>query len=156
MKPGRRPLGLQLASTSKVVSRAFNDVLHETGGSIPIWLILRALRDGRHRAQRELAQSIAIEGPTLTKHLDNLERAGFVKRIRDPNDRRNVQVELTEAGSGKHDELLRAVIAFDRRLRLGFDEQELEILALALDRLQENVRGPEKIPEDARARRGRR
>jgi MarR family transcriptional regulator for hemolysin len=110
---------------------------------------LRALRDAEHRSQRELARSVGIEGSTLTTHLDNLEHAGLVRRIRDSSDRRTIHVELTEAGNEKYDELLRAVIAFDRRLRAGFDEQELEILGRALDRLQENVRGREESPGDA-------
>jgi MarR family transcriptional regulator for hemolysin len=135
--------------TSKFLSRAFDEALSQSGGSIPIWLILRALRDAEHRAQRELARSVGIEGSTLTTHLDNLEHAGLVRRIRDSSDRRTIHVELTEAGNEKYDELLRAVIAFDRRLRAGFDEQELEILGRALDRLQENVRGREESPGDA-------
>jgi MarR family transcriptional regulator for hemolysin len=130
---------MQLAFASKLVSRAFNDALGQAGGSLPAWLILRALKGGSHGAQRELAASIGIQGPTLTKHLDNLDRDGLIRRIRDERDRRNVQIELTEAGAAKFDELLRAAMGFDRRLRAGFTEQELDALALQLQRLQSNV-----------------
>ena len=105
-----------------------------------MWLILRTLRSGAHRAQTEIAASIGIQGPTLTRHLDNLDRDGLIKRVRDERDRRNVQIELTKAGEAKFDELLRAATTFDRRLRAGFTEEELDELGLQLQRLQANVR----------------
>ena len=44
---------LQLASTSKAVSRAFNDRLAEAGGSVPTWLILSSLKGDAWRTQLE-------------------------------------------------------------------------------------------------------
>jgi len=134
-----QPLGLQLALVSKAVSRAFNEALEQAGGSLPAWLILTTLRDGARGSQREIAQRIGIKGPTLTIHLDKLERAGLVVRARDPQDRRNSQVELTRAGEDAHTRLLRAVIAFNRRLRAGLSEEEIRLLRGLLTRLQANV-----------------
>src|ERR671931_880936 len=114
MEPGGPPVGLHLAATAKAVSRAFNAALAEAGGSLPVWLILTSLRGEQWRTQHELARSLGIEGPTLTRHLDGLERAGLVERRRDPADRRAVQVELTDAGERVHAELLKAVISFNR------------------------------------------
>jgi MarR family transcriptional regulator for hemolysin len=95
------------------------------------------------RAQQELARAIGIEGPTLTHHLDALEEAGLVVRTRDPNDRRAVRVELTDAGREKHAELLQAVIAFNRRLRSNLDEPEIQELRDLLARLERNVASDE-------------
>jgi MarR family transcriptional regulator for hemolysin len=140
MRPDGPPIGRQLASTAKAVSRAFNDALAEAGGTLPIWLVLSTLRDGRWRTQHELARAVGIEGPTLTRHLDGLERAGLVVRRRDPGDRRAVQVELTDAGHATHDRLLTSVIAFNRRLRAGLSEEDVERLRTILARLEANVR----------------
>ena len=98
MRPKGVPIGLQLARTSKVVSRAFNDALTAAGGSLPVWLILSALRGGPPASQQRLAATVGIEGPTLTRHLDGLEAAGLVRRIPHPDDRRAFQVEPTAAG----------------------------------------------------------
>src|SRR6476620_1527725 len=138
MRPDGPPLGLLLASTSKAVGRAFNGALAEGGGSIPIWLILNALKSGRQRSQLELARAVGIEGPTLTRHLDGMERAGLVMRRRAADDRRAIQVELTERGEELHGELLTAVIAFNRKLRRGLGDAELDQLRATLDRLAEN------------------
>lgn len=139
MRPEVTPIGLQLAHTSKAVSRAFADALEAAGGSLPTWLILTHLIAGDWPAQRRLANALGIEGPTLTHHLDALEEAGLVARRPAAGDRRAVQVELTEAGRKKHAELLGAVRAFDERLRAGFAQAELDELRALLTRLEQNL-----------------
>ena len=140
MKPDGTPIGLQLARSAKAVSRAFNEALAEVGGSVPTWLILTSLKGEEWPAQLELARALDIEGPTLTRHLDGLEKAGLVIRRRDPTNRRAIRVELTQAGDTKHAELLQAVIAFNRKLRSGLSETEIAELRELLVRLERNVR----------------
>ena len=139
-RPDGPPIGLQLATTSKLVGRAFNRALGESGGSVPVWLILSSLKGERWRTQQDLARAVGIEGPTLTRHVDALERDGLVTRQRDTGDRRAVRVELTAAGEALHADLLRAVIAFNRRLRRGLAEDDVAQLHELLDRLASNVR----------------
>jgi MarR family transcriptional regulator, transcriptional regulator for hemolysin len=134
-------MGRQLHLTAKTVGQAFNAALGEAGGSIPTWLILSALEWDEWHTQHELADALGIEGPTLTRHLDGLERAGLVVRVRDTTDRRAVRLEVTEAGRELHQQLLKAAKAFDRRLRAGFSEEELDGLRAPLQRLEENA-GP--------------
>jgi MarR family transcriptional regulator for hemolysin len=141
MRPDGPPIGLLLATTSKAVGRAFNDALAAQGGSIPIWLILNALKSGRRRTQLELARNVGIEGPTMTRHLDGLEQSGLVERKRDPVDRRAVQVQLTRAGHTLHGRLLKAVIAFNQQLRTGLTGDDVETLRRVLGRLRDNVSG---------------
>ena len=133
------PLGLLLATTSKAVGRAFNDALAERGGSIPIWLILNALKSDARRTQLELASAVGIEGPTLTRHLDGMEEAGLVRRQRGTLDRRAVQVELTRAGHALHRRLLKAVIDFNQQLRAGLTGDDEATLRRLLAQLQDNV-----------------
>jgi len=140
MKPATTPIGLQLANTSKAVSRAFNDRLADAGGSVPIWLILSSLKANERRTQLELARAVGIEGPTLTRHLDGLEENGVVRRVRDGGDRRAVRVELTDEGERLFQTLRQAVIAFNRALTDGVADDELERLRTALARLEQNVR----------------
>ena len=42
-----------------------------------MWLVLVSLKRQRHGAQRELADAVGIEGPTLTHHLNRMETAGL-------------------------------------------------------------------------------
>ena len=139
VRPDGPPLGLLLATTSKAVGRAFNSTLADSGGSIPIWLILNALKSEPSRTQLDLARAVGIEGPTLTRHLDGIEQAGLVKRQRGTPDRRAVQVELTRAGHALHGRLLKAVIGFNQQLRAGLSAEDVETLRRLLLHLHENV-----------------
>ena len=137
--PATEPIGLHLARTAKAMNRALDDALAEAGGSLPVWLILVSLKGRHHGAQRELAGELGIEGPTLTHHLNKMESAGLVRRQRDPRDRRAHFVELTAAGDAMFSGLRETVIAFDRRVRTGFTDDEIAVLGHALDRLRANV-----------------
>src|SRR6202011_3169866 len=114
--PVERPIGLQVARTAKALNRAFDQALVAAGGSLPVWLVLVSLKARRHSMQRELADAVGIEGPTLTHHLNRMESAGLITRRRDPDNRRVHRVELTEEGEALFGRLLQSVAAFDRRL----------------------------------------
>jgi MarR family transcriptional regulator, transcriptional regulator for hemolysin len=138
-RPREEPIGLYVNRTAKAVSRAFDDALAAAGGTLPTWLILVSLKSRTWGTQRELARALGIEGPTLTHHLDALERAGLVTRTRDPANRRVQRMELTEAGNAAFDRMRKAAMAFDTRLRSGLDEQEVKRLRELLAHLHTNV-----------------
>ena len=135
------PIGLHLARVAKLASRAFDDALAEVGGSLPMWLILVSLKSQRHGAQRELAEAVGIEGPTLTHHLNRMETAGLVTRTRDAENRRIHRVDLTKEGEAMFQRLLATVVAFDKRLRAGFSKNDIAALNGFLERLRANVTG---------------
>jgi MarR family transcriptional regulator for hemolysin len=139
--PEVEPIGLEVARTAKVLSRAFDDGLAAAGGSLPTWLVLVSLMAGRHGSQRDLADAVGIEGATLTHHLNRMEAAGLVTRRRDPGNRRVHQVELTPDGEATFRSLRGHVADFDRQLRAGFTNDELVQLRGFLDRLRANVKG---------------
>jgi MarR family transcriptional regulator, transcriptional regulator for hemolysin len=138
-RPAQQPLGLHLARVSRTVSRAFDDVLAEAGGSLPVWLVLISLKSGQLASQRELAEAVGIQGATLTHHLNAMESAGLVTRRRDPANRRLHLVELTPAGDELFFRLRDAATAFDQRLRTGFSDTETSQLKTLLARLRDNV-----------------
>ena len=140
-RPVHQPLGLHLTRISRTVSRAFDDTLAEAGGSLPAWLVLISLKSRQLASQRELAEAVGIQGATLTHHLDAMESAGLVTRRRDPANRRLHLVELTPAGEALFLRLRGAAMAFDKRLRAGFSEGEVNQLEALLTRLRDNVSG---------------
>ena len=60
--------------------------------------VLEALHHIGPLCQSELAQKLLKSGGNLTLVVDNLEKAGYVLRERDPADRRFVVVKLTAKG----------------------------------------------------------
>jgi MarR family transcriptional regulator, transcriptional regulator for hemolysin len=138
-KPAGRPIGLTLARTAKIVSRAFDDTLAAAGGSTPVWLILISLKTRPDSNQRELAEAVGVQGATLTHHLNAMEADGLITRRRDPANRRVHQVGLTDRGEALFHRLASAARAHDQRLRAGFDAEEIAVLERLLDRLRGNV-----------------
>lgn len=63
--------------------------------ALPLVLIGRMEADPRQNA---LAEAVGIEGPSLVRLLDQLEKAGLVLRKEDPLDRRAKVLSLTPAG----------------------------------------------------------
>lgn len=133
------PVGFLLAQTAKTTARAFDAALQERGGSLPMWLILKALMQGGHGTQAELAAAVGVQGPTLTHHLNGMEKDGLLIRSPLPDNRRVHQVALTEAGRALFFKLRQAAMAYDARLRDGIDEADLEVFRAVLQRMTANV-----------------
>ena len=139
MRPASLPTGLHLARASRLVSRAFNDVLSEAGGSLPVWLVLLNLKTRPTANQRELAEAVGIREATLTHHLNAMETDGLLTRRRDEDNRRIHVVELTDVGEAAFLRLRDAALGFDRRLRRGITAEELASLEGLLGRLAANI-----------------
>jgi len=71
----------------------------------------------------------------ITSRLDRLERRGYVKRHRDPDDRRGVLVELTDAGRDVLDHAVSANTGGEKELLAGLTKQEQKALAALLKKL---------------------
>jgi len=63
--------------------------------------VLEALYHLGSMTQGEVGSKILKSTSNITTVIDNLERAGLVRRERDAQDRRVIHIHLTEAGSGK-------------------------------------------------------
>ncbi|MBO0772277.1 MAG: winged helix-turn-helix transcriptional regulator [Actinobacteria bacterium] len=139
--PASPPVGLRLSRVARSVSRAFDDALAGAGGSLPVWLVMISLKSRKVGNQRELADAVGIREATLTHHLNAMDAQGLVTRRRDPANRRVHLVELTEQGEAAFGRLREAAAGFDRRLRQGFSDGELDQLAGLLERLERNAAG---------------
>ena len=59
-----------------------------------LWLV----REQPGLSLRELAAQERISAPALSGHVDRLEKAGLIERVRSDEDRRRVGLALTDAG----------------------------------------------------------
>jgi MarR family transcriptional regulator, transcriptional regulator for hemolysin len=138
-RPAQPPIGLQLTSTARAVSRAFDAALTAAGGSLPTWLVLLSLKTRSVANQRELAAAVGIQGATLTHHLNGMESDGLLTRRRDPTNRRVHLVELTDHGEAMFHRLRRVAVNHDHRLRAGIADHELDLVRNVLARMLANV-----------------
>jgi len=89
----------------------------------------------------ELAAQEHLSSPTLVAHIDKLESAGYVERARsDPNDRRRVDLRLTDMGTASL-QMLRERRTNWLATRLeGLSPDERVALAKAVEPLQHLAR----------------
>jgi DNA-binding MarR family transcriptional regulator len=88
----------QLVLAQRHAVRGLVRALAEDGCTIDQWLVLRALGDGDGHAMGELASSLRMAQPTLTRVVDSLSDRALVYRRQDPDDGRRVDVHLSRQG----------------------------------------------------------
>jgi DNA-binding MarR family transcriptional regulator len=128
-------LGRHLFLAHRAVHDELDARLREHDASVWTWVLLREAANADGASQRELAELMRIEPPTLVRHLDKLTEAGFVERRPDERDRRVMRVVVTAAGRRHLAKLHDVVQALDKELRSVLTTREVEVLTRALPRL---------------------
>lgn len=90
-------------------------------------------------SQRELAKYCKIEPATATSILSGMEKEELIYRERNPNDKRILNVFLTEKGIKVQKEVERVFLELDEICFDGFSEKERIEAINTLNRLYENL-----------------
>ena len=85
-------------SANLAFGRAYKQILDEAGLTYTQYIAMVALSEQADLTVSALGEKLFLESNTLTPMLKKLERTGYVSRIRDPADERQVRVSLTAAG----------------------------------------------------------
>lgn len=99
-----------LTVVQRRAARGLASALAEDGCSVDQWRVLRALADGEGHLMGELAESLLIAQPTLTRVMDGLVDGALVYRRQSTLDKRRVSVHLSRQGRvrlGRLDALVR-------------------------------------------------
>jgi len=114
----------RIGGINRRIKRALDETLEASGLSHDAYRLLSSLRWAGPPYQRsagELAKIADLSSGAMTNRLDQLEKAGLVKRVRDPVDRRGVLVEPTEKGKTLWEEAI------------GFQARKEALIAAALN-----------------------
>ena len=131
---------MQVSQLSRAWRGELDRRLAGLGLSQARWLVLLHLgRFAEQPTQRELAQSVGVEGPTLARLLDGLEAQGLVSRQAVADDRRAKQITL----STKAQPLIEQIEAISTQLRhelfAGIDPVELQRCQQVQERILANL-----------------
>jgi DNA-binding MarR family transcriptional regulator len=126
-----------VSSHSRLMSR-------DSGLTVPQLLCIRAIHVSASPMNvAAVSEAVHISRPTVSGVVDRLVRAGLVERTRSPQDRRQVQLSLTDAGRMKMAEMPKPLQSgFLDRLG-ALDEQEQERLLSALEQLAAMMVAPD-------------
>ncbi|MGF0538231.1 MarR family winged helix-turn-helix transcriptional regulator [Agrobacterium sp. ES01] len=88
-----------IANTARLWRRAANRRLQPYGLTEATWLpLLHIFSSQNAMRQKDLANKLMLDGSSVVRVVDNLEKAGLVSRVGNPGDRRSKEVVLTEEG----------------------------------------------------------
>lgn len=127
--------------TCRVLEESSETVLKPFDLTMPQFNILRILRGqkGKPATVKLLTERMLDKSSNASRLVDKLLEKGLANRVSCPNDRRAVEVTITQAGL----DLLKVV---DKELKQidalhpGFDEEDARQLSDLLDRLRATVR----------------
>lgn len=131
-----------LMRTASVVGRAVARAVEPEGISVAQYNVLRILRGAGKAGMPTLTirERMIEEGASITRLLDKLEEAGYVRRERCRPDRRQVIGYLTDEGSALLDRLDTPVLETGRHVMGALSDAELAQLTSLLDTLRHGLR----------------
>lgn len=147
-KKRQMEFGPRLNRIGQGLRRAIDEELRALGLTDATWRPLFHLgRLGDGLKQKELAEALMIEGPSLVPLLDNLEANGLVERVESPEDRRCKLIQMTPAGEKVYRQTMDIAGKITARVMRQVSDEELVICHDVFDRLDEalgNLRASER------------
>lgn len=120
-------IGIIIRTASKSLEKALGEKLKKelnlTGSK---WKVLAALAAQNGISQRQLADLIFVEGPTLVSVLDKMEELGLVKRKLDPKDRRNNLVFMTKKSQTIVSKIADSILDLRKTITKNVSNKDLE------------------------------
>ena len=98
MSSSRASLTLTLLQAREVAMSFFRPLLNQHGLTEQQWRVIRILRQEGEIEINRLADLACVLRPSMSGILARLERDGFIRRRKSPEDQRRVLISLTDNG----------------------------------------------------------
>lgn len=135
----------RISTIEKHQMRAFGETLADYGLNHGEYRMLLRLvtRSPEHRLSAgELSRILALSSGAMTNRIDRLEKAGLIRRVPDPRDRRGVLVELTEEGKHRIDAAVIEQAAKEIDAFSALTPKELTQLNMLLRKVLASIEAP--------------
>ncbi|OWJ65767.1 MarR family winged helix-turn-helix transcriptional regulator [Inquilinus limosus] len=151
VSPTRDDFGFRIYLIGRLWRREVDEMLGRYGLSDATWQpLLHLFRIGEGLRQRDLADSLGIEGPSLVRLLDTLESQGLIERREDEGDRRAKAVHLTEDGRTLVEGIRGVAAEVRERLLAGVSDEDMVLCLGVLDRIERNIAAGRPAAEGGR------
>ena len=107
--------------------------------TIEQWSVLYHLWKEDGRSQQQLCEATFRDKPSITRLVDNLEKAKMVKRVAAKNDRRINLIYLTKEAHDLQDETMRVANQTLNESLEGVKEEDVEIAKAVLQKVYDNL-----------------
>ena len=103
------------------------------------WLVLMNLRDGMASTAAGIARGMCHDTGALTRVIDQLAGRGLIERHRSAEDRRTVELKLTDEGLRMVNSLVPTVVGMLNMALSDFTQEEAQTLTRLLDKLVDGI-----------------
>jgi DNA-binding MarR family transcriptional regulator len=103
------------------------------------YLIIAMLAQREADSATQLCKSFSYDAGAMTRMVDRLEAKGLLQRRRCTDDRRLINLELTDAGKALFPKMKNLAVAVQNRFLRGFSEADVRQLEAYLLRMMENA-----------------
>lgn len=121
-------VGYLLTRTRAKLAKAVDAVLAQHDITSAQGGILMMLSSGNYRTAVELARELYIDSAAMTRMIDRLEKRALLERVRSAEDRRVVNLQLTEEGMRLAQQLPAMFCGVLSQSFSGFSQEELNQL----------------------------
>lgn len=97
--------------------------------------VLVNLRLGRADSPSSSAETLALDGAVITRHIASLEKNGLIASKKDPEDLRRKKLHLTARGKKISDRIMSLMIGFSEFLDASITPEEKQQLTAILEKL---------------------
>jgi len=137
--PPDESLGFQVRRCHRAFDRVLHAHLAPAGLTSGFWYFLRALWQENGATQRRLAQLNNVTEPTAVTLLAAMERLDLIRRARNTQDRRKINVFLTPLGEAMETDLLPTAARINEIAGEGIAPADLATCLSVLKRMTDNL-----------------
>ncbi|OYR12336.1 MarR family winged helix-turn-helix transcriptional regulator [Brucella grignonensis] len=128
-----------LSTAARKMRNLFDSRVRERGLTLARARVLLLLAEQRDWNQRELADALEIEHPSVVRLLDGLEKQGLIYRAAVEGDRRAKRIELTDEAQAQVKQLKAITQAIRAELLQRIDPQALETALAVFHEINQTV-----------------
>jgi MarR family transcriptional regulator, transcriptional regulator for hemolysin len=133
-------VGFIINRTAKSFVKAFDSELRENVGvTVGQWKVMVMLVNQNGLTQKEIAERLGLEGPTLIPIIDKMEIDGLVVRKADPVDRRNNRIYRTEKADASWKKMLDCAVRITEISTKNIPEQNIKTMKNVLEKMWQNL-----------------
>ncbi|MEU6662031.1 MarR family transcriptional regulator [Streptomyces sp. NPDC046821] len=135
----RGPISHAILRVARLHRALACQILREVGLHPAQELVMMQLWDRGQMRQTDLARRLGTDAATMTRTIQRLEKAGFVRRTRSTSDKRSVLVESTAAGHALRKQVEDLWARLEDYAAGDFTDAELSKTLAVLERLETNL-----------------
>ncbi len=133
-------IGFVVYSASKMMQKAFDlELRNRIGINLVQSKVIFALNIQSGPTQRELADKIGVESPTLVPIIDKMEQDGYVKRKPDAKDRRIKRIYATSKADSLWDSMVECAAQIKKTSVKDLSENEIKSALKVVKKITENL-----------------